>query len=159
MDANTAYGYEYNDDGINVHTIGNPNRAYVIASVMTPAMTMEQAEREHHARIRCMVNNYGVDKPITLEGAYKGTLEPSMAIDAADWPSVAHLFNNQESVLYIDSVNQRFAAGMGRRARLIYVGTGEFEDIGIFRVVPGSSTIGAEAYTYDPATETFYMVD
>ena len=139
-----------------MQTIGNPGRAYIIASVKTPAMTAEQAEREHHARIRRMVNHYGIKQPITLEGTYKGEREPSMAVDAVDWIAVLHLFSdNQESVLFVGEWDKHYN---GRLARLVYVGTGDFEDIGIFHQAQESLAIGAEAYTHDPATGNYYMV-
>jgi len=126
---------------------------------MVPVLIMsaERAEYDAHTnslRTDALVHDLArlnlSAKPVV--GAYQGTREESFVVAVPDETSLvratalATLFD-QEGVLYIDQ---------DRRATLLYLATGERVDLGRFRAITRAEAEHADAYTFDPLTDTYY---
>lgn len=89
-------------------------------------------------------------KPVV--GVYQGTRETSFVVAVPDETALVRAcalatLAEQESVLYIDA---------DRTATLLYLATGARVDLGRFRAVSESEARAADAYTFDPLTDTYY---
>lgn len=87
----------------------------------------------------------------SLIGSYNGLTEMSFVVLAADYADVARWTRAEESVLFL-GVDQDGA----RHARLIFT-DGRVEDLGHFVTCLRDTVFASPSWTYDPATDEYYI--
>ncbi len=87
-----------------------------------------------------------------LQGRYKGEDETSYIINKHNEYMIAPLIEQQESVLELTSIGKS-----GNRRALLKLHTGQIIPLGEFVHASVAEAQSAEAYTFDPATQTYYV--
>jgi hypothetical protein len=118
------------------------------------------SNRVAHAHLLDLLEEAGLVHRAVL-GMYKGTPEESVVVVLPDAGSVMQLLDlgrrfGQESVLLLVP-----GVGMGQggagHARLVYLDGRPTERLGEWRAVSDAEARRADAYTYDPYTDTYWV--
>lgn len=88
----------------------------------------------------------------SLVGSYNGVTEMSFVVAAADYAEVTRWTRAEESILFLGHNDQ----SGGRPARLVFA-DGRVEELGCFVSCPRDTALAAPSWTYDPATDEYFL--
>lgn len=91
-----------------------------------------------------------IDPVVQLIGCYKGQLEKSYMIRADQFHHVKDYVQGQESVL-------RVSGDKRQPCVLEFMGSGERVSVGPMRQVSADYALSADAWTYDPSVDKYYI--